>query len=78
MLVREGSSTMFISSTEKKNFLQRPFETVKEGLSVVCLTYPYFGWEGVVSSIESDKVSVKILKNNEVIKTSYSNLIALP
>lgn len=78
MLVREGSSSMFISSTEKKNFLQRPFETVREGLNVLCLTYPYFGWEGVVSSIESDKVSVKILKNNEVIKTSYSNLIALP
>ena len=78
MLVREGSSAMFVSSTEKKNFLQRPFETVKEGLSVICLTHPYFGWEGVVSSVASDKVSVKILKNNEVVKTSYSNLIALP
>ncbi len=69
---------MFISSTEKKNFTQRPYETVKEGLSVICLTYPYFGWEGTVSSVESEKVSVKILKNNEIVKASFSNLIALP
>jgi hypothetical protein len=78
MIVKEGSSSMFISSTEKKNFTQRPYETVKEGLSVICLTYPYFGWEGTVSSVESEKVSVKILKNNEIVKASFSNLIALP
>jgi hypothetical protein len=78
ILVQEGSSSMFISSSDKKNFLQRPFETIKEGLSVICLAYPYFGWEGVVSSVESEKVSVKILKNGEIVKTSYSNLISLP
>ena len=77
-IVREGSCELFVSTSEKKNFLQRPFDTLKNDLNVVILDYPYFGWEGVVTQLESEIVSVRIVRNNEVIKTIPSNIIALP
>lgn len=76
-IVREGSENLFISDNVKKSFNEKPFEILKEGLSVICLDYPYFAWEGTVISVESDLVGVKIVKNNEVIKIKASNLIAL-
>jgi hypothetical protein len=77
-IAREGSCELFVSTSEKKNFLQRPFDTLKNDLNVVILDYPYFGWEGVVTQLESEIVNVRIVKNNEVIKTIPSNIIALP
>lgn len=77
VLLQEGSENLFISSSDRKPFSQKPFDTLKEGLDVVVLDYPFYGWEGEVISVASENVNVKIVKNNEVIKTKASNLIAL-
>lgn len=81
VIVRDASNEIFISSenTFKKSesLIQNPFVFLKKGMKVVCLDYPYFGWEGEVLDIESRFVSVKISKNNEEIKLFPSDLIAL-
>jgi len=77
-IVNEGSDELFVSSEVKGNYLIKSFAVLKEGLSVVSLAYPYFGWEGEITKVESEIVFVKILKTNEVIKTSKFNVIALP
>lgn len=80
-LSREDSKDLFVSSENlnksKNSLIETPFVFLKKGLDVVCLEYPYFGWEGEIIKIESDKVSVKIKKINEELKLKNSDLIAL-
>jgi hypothetical protein len=81
LLVRENSKDFFISSQlvakEKIPLVKTPFVFLKKGSKVICLEYPYFGWEGEVLNIESNMVSVKILKNLEEVLLDSSELIAL-
>jgi hypothetical protein len=81
LVVQQDSKEIFISSpdiTKNKNvLLKTPYVFLKKELRVVCLSYPYFGWEGIVLNIESDFVNVKIIRNKESIKVSSSDLIAL-
>lgn len=77
-IVNENSGELFVSADEKRNFLKSPFAVLKEGLNVISLEYPYFGWEGEIEKVESEFVFVKIHKTSEVVKTSKFNVIALP
>jgi len=81
LIVRENSNDLFISSESlnknKNTLINSSFVFLKKGMDVITLEYPYFGWEAEVINIESDNVSVKIKKNNEEVKLSASDLIAL-
>jgi len=81
LLVRKDSNEMLISSEnvlKSPNVLiKTPYTFLKKGASIVCLDYPYFGWEGEVLKIESNYVNVRIKKNNEELKLDSSDLIAL-
>lgn len=77
-LIQEGSDEIFISSDEFGSYLSKSFAVLKEGLEVISMAYPYYGWQGEIEKVESDFVFVKIVKTNEVIKTSKFNVIALP
>jgi len=80
-LVRDQSKEMFVSSellgNEDLKLINIPYTFLKKGSEVVCLNYPYFGWEAEVLKVESDRVDVKISKNNEVLSLLASDLIAL-
>jgi len=75
-IVREGSNNLFISELDSDYKNDSAFVNLKIGLSVVVLDYPYFGWEGIVTSVEHENVRVKIIKLDEIVTTHYSNLIA--
>jgi hypothetical protein len=81
MILRNDSKEMFISSENILKsgsvLINTPFVFLKKGVNVICLEYPYFGWEGEVIKIESEKVDVKIIRNNEVLSLAASDLIAL-
>lgn len=81
LIVRNNSKEILISSEnilKSENILiKAPFTFLKKGMDVVCLEYPYFGWEGEVLKIETKYVNVRIKKNNEEIKLNSSDLIAL-
>lgn len=78
---RESSKEIFISSSNflknKETLIGTSFVFPKKGLDVVCLEYPYFGWEGEILKIESGFVNVKIKKINEEIKLKISDIVAL-
>jgi len=80
-LVLDSTLEMFVASEnilKNKNILiKTPFVFLKNGMDVICLDYPYFGWEAEVLKIEQENISVKIKKNKEEIKLTPSDLIAL-
>lgn len=79
-LILDSSSEMFLASDSKiikGNLIKTPFTFLKNEMDVICLDYPYFGWEARVLKIEPDRISVKIKKNNEELSLAPSDLIAL-
>jgi len=75
-IVREGSNNLFISELDSDYKNDSSFVNLRIGLPVLVLDYPYFGWEGVVTSIEQEMVRVKIIKLDETVETNYLNLIS--
>jgi hypothetical protein len=75
-IIRDGSQNIFVSDrlTFYKN--DPSYINIKIGTLVRVLDYPYYGWEGKVVKIENDLVYVRIVENDEVIKTHHFNLIA--
>jgi hypothetical protein len=80
-IVQESSGNLFISSNNilkgKESLIQSPFIFPRKGMSVICLEYPYFGWEAEIEKVESEVVGVKIKKNNEELKLLNSDIVAL-
>lgn len=75
-IVREGSGNLFLSESESNYKNDSCYVNLKEGLDVIVLDYPYFGWEGKVEAVERELVRVKITKIGEVVVTHFQNLLA--
>jgi hypothetical protein len=80
IISRFSSKELFISSDlnpKFKSFITTPYSFIKKGDSVICLSYPYLGWEAEVLKIESSTLNVRIKKNSEELIVDSSDLIAL-
>jgi len=53
------------------------FTEIKNGMIVQVLDRPYFGWMGVVKSVEGDKVEVVLDNAVETVAVKSTNLLAL-
>ena len=83
-IVQEDSENLFISvnpnedSNNPLDLITQSYLTINNGIGVIVLDYPYYGWEGEVIEINQADVYVRLLGNGEVIKTNNFGIIALP